>query len=206
MALVNKTAASLILINESAKNFTGKNIKDLADAIAEALVTYALSTPNLVTFTGSGTVGPVGQVTSISVAPIVPAAMATLMNTKVKSLQLTGTKIFQLFQAISAGVSTHFQTAQMSGSTAGLAVGAGTGRFTNIVEQNVLRMLKLFFRSKRLSGKNAPQLAESVAFGFTSHMKQSPIVTATVAGAIAPVSPAGPIAVTGIPTVFNKLI
>jgi hypothetical protein len=206
MALVKTTAASLILANVSSKSFTGKNDLDLSNAIASGLVTYALATPNLISFILSGTVGPVGQVISISVAPIVPAAMAALMNTKALSLGLKGKNILQLFQAISTGVAIHFQTAQVSGTTAGLAVGAGTGKFLNIIEQNVYNLIRLNLLGKTFTGKNRDHLARAIAFGFTAHMKQSPTVTVTVAGAIAPVAPAGPLAITGMPTVFNKLV
>jgi len=205
MALVKKAASGLILANEASKSFTGKNDKDLADAIANGLVTYSISTPNLILFTLSGTVGPVGQVTSVSVAPIVPSVMATLMYSKALSLQLKGKNILQLFQAISNGVASHFSTMQVTGSTAGLAVGVGTGRFTNMIEAPVSNLVYANFLSKIIKGKNARQLAQCVGFGFVSHMKQSPTVIATVTGAIAPVSPAGPIATAGIPTVFNKI-
>lgn len=206
MALVKQTASGLILANEFSKSFTGKNDKDIADAVASGLVTYALATPNAITFTLSGTVGPIGQVTSISVAPIIPQAMAALMITRAGGSQLLGKNIAQLLQAISNGISIHFQTAQVTGTTAGLAVGAGTGRFTGLVEKTASNLIKLNLIRKRFTGKNRDQLADAIAFGFVSHMKQSPIVTATVAGAIAPVSPAGPIATTGIPTVFNKIL
>ena len=109
-------------------------------------------------------------------------------------------------QAISSGVSTHFQTAQATGTVAGLAVGGGTGKFLNMFEDNVTSLLKLNLLGKTFTGKNRDQLAQAIAFGFVNHMKQSPTVTVTVMGAIAPVAPAGPLAITGIPTVFNKLI
>jgi len=206
MALVNTAAAALILANESSKSFTGKNDKDISSAVANALVTYALSTPNLINFTCSGVVGPVGQVVSLVIGPIVPAAMANLMYIKALSLGLKGKNILQLFQAISTGVSTHFQTAQVSGTTAGLAVGTGTGKFLNLVENNVYNLLKLNFLGKVIKGKNSGHIGQCIAFGFTNHMKQSPTVTVVVTGAIAPVSPAGPVAITGIPTVFNKIV
>jgi hypothetical protein len=206
MAIVKTTAASLIFANESAKSFTGKNAFDIADAVAGGLVTYTLSTPNLISFFLSGTVGPVGQIISISVAPIVPVAMANLMYAKGLSLGLKGKNILQLFQAISTGVSVHFQAAQVSGSTVGLAVGGGTGKFLYIVEQNVYNLVRLNLLGKVFTGKNRDNLAQAIAFGFTNHMKQSPTVTVTVVGAIAPVSPAGPLAIAGVPTVFNKIV
>jgi hypothetical protein len=198
--------AGLILANESAKSFTGKNDMDIANAVASALSTYVISTPSLVQFTLSGTVGPVGQVTSIVVAGIVPQAMAGLMFTKAASLGLRGKNTLQLFQAISNGVCTHLQTMQVTGTTAGLAVGGGVGRFTFINKAAVKGLLQVNFLGKLIKGKNAPDIIESIAFGFTNHMKSAPVVSAVVAGAIAPVPPAGPVAVAGIPTVINKII
>lgn len=197
--------SGLISINESGKSFKGKNDRDIASAVANALVTYVISTPSLITFTLSGTVGPVGSVTGVKVSGISGQLMATAMITKANSLRLSGKNMIQFFQAISAGVATHLKVMQVTGTASGIAVGTGTGRFTKIAKPAVKSLLNINFLGKQIRGKNAKDIIESIAYGFTQHMKSVPTVTAIVAGAISPTPPTGPIPITGIPTIYNKI-
>jgi len=63
----------------------------------------------------------------------------------------------------------------------------------------------LSFVSKLFRGKNVNDLIDAIAFGFATHMKTVPTVSAVVLGAIAPVPPVGPIPVIAMPTVINNI-
>jgi len=141
MPIVPQAMSGLIFMNETGVALTGKNTKDIADAVAQALSTYVLTNPSLISFFLSGTAGPVGNLTSVAVAGIIPQGMSSLMLTRALSKGLRGRSLKNLFDAISIGVSLHLSGMLVTGLTAGIAVGSGFGKFTYINDLVVSNML-----------------------------------------------------------------
>jgi hypothetical protein len=188
----------------AASGFTGKNDKDIADSVGGAVAKY-LVIPNLVSCTLNGVMGPIGQISSIMIVGIVPQVMGSLMITKAASLKFTGTKMTTFFNAIASGVSQVLLGMLLSGNAVGIAVGAGTGKFTAISDQPLSKIILAEMLSRRLTGKNNKDIANIVAFGIANHLKSSATFTVMTTGAIAPVSPAGPVSVVSIPSIYTKI-
>jgi len=205
MPVIPQAMSTSIFLNEKGVAFSGKNNKDIADAISMALCTYVTTTPNLISFFLSGVAGPVGNLNSIVVSGIVPQAMSSLMVSRALSKGLRGKSLKHLFDAVSNGVSLSLNGMFVSGLTAGLAMGNGVGRFTFIQDLAVANYLRASFASKLFRGKNVRDIIDCIAFGFSMHMRSSPIVSATVLGAIAPIPPVGPVPMVAMPTVFNAI-
>lgn len=182
--------------------FSGKSDKNISDAISMGLFTY-LKTPNLISFQLSGTAGPIGSVTSITYVGIVPSVMSNLIRFKAP---FTGKSWKNMCDAISNGIAMTFQTSSISGTTVGIALGGGIGRFSNMVTSDLVNRIKATASFKSILGSKKDQLVDAVAFGICTHFKTSVTVTATVTGAIAPTPPTGPVAVTAMPTVYNIII
>lgn len=196
--------SSAIMAQFAINRFTGKNDRDIANAVGGAVAKY-LVIPNLVTCTLSGLMGPVSQISSITVAGIVPQLMGSLMTTKAASLRFTGTKMMPFFNSIASGVSQVLLGMILSGNAVGIATGAGTGKFTAISDQVLSKLILAEMLSRRLTGKNNKDVANIVAFGIANHLKTSATFTVMATGVIAPVSPAGPVAVVSIPSIYTKI-
>lgn len=201
MPLSSNTISTLIQSFMKIPLFTGKMDKNLADAIAIGLFTY-LKTPNLVNFQLNGTAGPVGTVTSITIAGVVSNTMSVLM----KKSRFTGKNWKDLTDAISKGVAAAIQIAMVNGTASGCAVGVGTGRFLQMNASALSSRIKATAAFKSIRGSKKDQMVDAIAFGICTHLKSTPTVTVSIAGAIAPVPPAGPVAVTAIPTIYNTII
>jgi hypothetical protein len=184
--------------------FTGRDMGKMADAIGRAVFMH-LSVPNMATATLTGTVGPVGSVTNLSVLGIVPNVMQGLMVAQGASSGFTGRDLTKLAQAISNGVSTQLLTMILSGTTAGLAVGGGTASLTGINQNALGSILKASLASVGYTGRDMSKLADMVSAGIVQHLQTSATFAVTAVGAIAPVPPTGPLVATSIPTVFSKI-
>lgn len=204
MALSSGDIANNIYGQFSRSRITGRNNIDLANAVGMAVFMF-LTTPNIVSCTMSGTVGPVGSIMNIITLGIVPTAMSGLMMDQASIKKLTGSSLSTIFSAAATGLAISIPKLTLSGTCAGLAVGAGTGSFSYAVTQTMANILLSQEVSKYLKGRNNIDLANCIAFGFVNHIKQSAKITVTATGAIAPVAPAGPIATSGVPSVFTKI-
>ena len=204
MALSSSLIANNIYTQFSSRQITGRNARDLANAVGMATYMF-VTTPNIVSCTLSGTVGPVGTIMSIVTLGIVPTAMSGLMMDQATAKKLTGRSLSTIFGAAATGLTISLTSLTLSGTSAGLAVGAGTGSFSYAVNKTMANILASQEVSKYLKGRNNVDLANCIAFGFVNHIKQSAKITVTATGAIAPVAPAGPIATANIPSVFTKI-
>jgi len=204
MPVQSNLISSAIMAQFAINRFTGKNNKDIANAIGGAVAKY-LVIPNLVTCTLNGLMGPIGQISSIAVAGIVPQLMGSLMINKATSLRFTGTKMRPFFNSIALGVSQALLGMILSGNAVGIATGAGIGKFTAISDQVLSKLILAEMVSRRMTGKNNKDLANILAFGIATHLKSSATFTVMTAGVVAPVPPAGPVAVIGIPSMYTKI-
>ena len=202
MPLDSATLSNNIFMQMKAQGFLGKSDKDLADGISLGLSTY-LKTPNLISFQLSGTMGPTGTLSSISYAGLVPSAMSSLM---VSRAPFTGKNWKGLCDAISTGFAISFMTSTVSGTTLGIALGTGVGRFISMIDSDLSNRIKSTTAIKQMTGSKKDQMIDAIAFGICTHFKTSVTVLASVTGAVAPVPPAGPVAVSGMPSVFNTII
>jgi hypothetical protein len=204
MPLTSKVIAGAILSQMAARRYTGRNAVDLANAVGSAVATY-LVIPNLVTCTLAGTVGPVGSITSVAVAGLVPAAMGGFMLSKAGLKRLVGRDINGILSAISTGLVLSLSTMVLTGTAAGIALGAGTGKFTAVSDKVLSKLILAQMIRCKLVGRNNIDLADCIAFGLVKQLQTTAIFTVTVAGVVAPVPPVGPLAIAGVPSVFTKI-
>lgn len=189
----------------SSVGFSGRDLQALCSATGNALYQNVLI-PNLVTCTLNGTAGPTGTIIHIAVAGIIPTAMSGLMSSKAASVGFTGKDMYKLFSAFSRGVAISLSSMQIQGTVVGCAVGAGTGRFVGLQASTLGGYIKAQNAVKNLTGKEIGKLADIFAFGIATQLTQSATFTVSVAGAIAPTPPTGPVAVASIPSVFTKIV
>lgn len=205
MAISGQAIGAAIFGQCSAVGFTGRDLQSLCSATGNA-VFQTVILPNLATCTLNGTAGPTGTIIHITVLGIVPTAMSGLMNAKAAAVGFSGKEMSKLFSAFSRGLSTSLLSMQMTGTVAGCAVGAGTGKFYGLQAAALGSAIKAQHTAKTLTGKESGKLADILAHGIATHLSQSATFTVSVAGAIAPVPPAGPVSVASIPTVFTKIV
>lgn len=178
------------------EGFTGRDMSALADAIGIG-VFEDVCTPSITSGFLTGTVGPVGTVTSVSVAGIVSTAMASLIKAKGAQNGFTGRDMGKLADAVANGVCSVLLTMILQGTTVGLAVGAGTANFVGLNANKLSADIKLALPS--FTGRDILSLADMVATGIVMHLTSSATFSVVAVGAISPVPPVGPIAITGIP-------
>jgi len=204
MPIVAKLISSAINSQLSLNTLTGRDAIKLAGVIGSAISKY-LMIPNMVTCSLSGVVGPIGSINSVTVAGLVPAAMSGFMYSKAISKNLKGRDVKKLFDAVSMGLTQVLMGMVLSGSAVGIAIGTGVGNFTALSEQALSKLLYATMLSKQLKGRDAVKLCDCISFGVVTHLKTSVKFTVVVTGVIAPVPPAGPIAIAGVPSVFTKI-
>ena len=204
MPVVAPLLTAGIFSQMNAKKLSGRDALNLSDAIGTAVANY-LITPNLVTCSLNGTAGPVGSINSVAVIGLVPKAMSSLMVSNAASKRIKGRDIMNLCDAISSGISQVLAGMVLSGAAVGIAVGGGVGNFTALSDQALSKLMIGFMRSKNIGGRDIVGLCDSISFGITNHLKTSVRFTTVVTGVVAPVPPAGPIAVIGIPSSFTKI-
>ena len=184
--------------------FTGRDMNKIADAVGKAVFIH-ISVPNNTSATLAGTVGPLGSVSSLAVAGVVSTAMSAFMKAKGAQNGFTGRDMTKLADAISNGVSQVLMTMVLTGSSIGLALGAGTSKFVAL-DANVLGgLIKVQLAGLGFSGRDMIKLADMISTGVVQHLQTSATFSVLATGAIAPVPPVGPLAVAGIPTVFSKI-
>ena len=93
----------------------------------------------------------------------------------------------------------------LTGTAAGIAVGGGVGNFTAVNAQALSKLMNAAMLSKQIKGRDITGLCDAISFGIINHLKTSVRFTTVVTGVVAPVPPVGPVAVTGIPSVFTKI-
>lgn len=186
------------------RKLAGRNAIDIASAIGSSLAKY-LILPNLVTCSLNGTAGPVGNINSVAVIGLVPTAMSNFMYGKALSRQLKGKDIKKIFDSISIGIVQILTSMILSGSAAGIAVGGGLGTFSAVNEQAFSKVLLTELKLRNIKGRDSITLGDCISFGIIKHLQSSVKFTTIVTGAVAPVPPAGPVAVIGIPSIFTKV-
>jgi len=184
--------------------FQGRDMGKLADAIGRAVYIH-LVTPDMAVASITGTVGPVGSVTNVSVQGIVPTVMQSLMTVKGASSGFSGRDLNKLSQAISNGISIQLMTMMLTGTTAGLAIGAGTATLTGINSTVLGSLLKAAFASVGFTGRDMLKLADMISSGVVQHLQTSASFAVIATGAIAPTPPTGPVPIAGIPTIFSQI-
>lgn len=205
MAISSLSIGNQIYGMTSLVGFTGRDLRKLCTALGSAVYNHILL-PNLVTATVNGTAGPVGTIIHVAVVGIVPTVMSNLMKVKAAQVGFKGRDMGKLFTGVSNGVFSSLSAMQLQGTVAGCAVGAGTGRFIGINARAMGALIKGHEILKDIKGRDIVKLADVFSFGIVTQLKQSATFTVTVAGAVAPVPPAGPVAVVSIPSVFSKII
>jgi hypothetical protein len=180
------------------EGFTGRDMGSLADAIGIG-VFKDICTPSITSGLMTGTVGPLGTATSLSVAGIVPTAMSGMMKAKGAQNGFTGRDLSKLADAISNGVCDVLMTMVLTGTTVGLAVGGGTANFVGLDENELSADIKLAL--PEFTGRDILNLTDMIAAGIVMHLMSSAVFTVVVVGIVSPVPPVGPIAITGIPIV-----
>lgn len=184
---------------------TGRDTGKLASAAGNAVFTHVV-VPNVSTASVTGTAGPLGTIIHVAVVGIVPVVMSGIMKTKAASFGWSGRDMGKLFTAISNGLSISLSAMQLTGTVAGCAVGGGTSRFYGLSSTVLSNLMKLQMTGRSITGRDMSKLCDIISSGVVTHLKQSATFTITVAGAVAPVPPTGPIAVAGIPSVFTKIV
>lgn len=207
MPVVGKLITGAIMANFSGKKILGRNAIDIADSVGLGVATH-ITTPNMLTFTCSGVVGPVGTAVSTSVVGIVPTVMANLMMAKAaqKGFGVGGKDMIKLFSAIAIGVGSVLNTSIVQGTFMGLAMGGGTAKLTMINSQILSNLIRANLSSKGILGRDAGKIADCVSYGIVTQLKSSAVYTIVVSGAIAPVAPMGPVPIAGIPATYSKII
>lgn len=186
------------------RNISGRNAIDIAGAVGSSLAKYIIL-PNLVTCSLNGTAGPVGNINSVAVIGLVPAAMSNFMYGKSLSKQIKGRDIKKIFDSISTGIVQILVGMILSGSAAGIAVGGGVGTFSAVNEQALSKILLAELKLRNIKGRDSIKFGDCISFGVVKHLQSSVKFTTIVTGAVAPVPPAGPVAVIGIPSLFTKV-
>ena len=207
MPVTGKLISAAIMANFAGKRILGRNAIDIADSVGAAVALH-ITTPNMLTFTCTGTAGPVGTATSVVVGGIVPTAMANLMRVRASQVGfgIGGRDMFKLFTAIATGVCTVLNGSIVQGNFGGLALGGGTARFTKINAQVLLRLLQAQFAAKGLIDRDSGKIADCISYGVVNQLKAGATFSILVTGAIAPVPPAGPVPMAGLPAVFSKIV
>jgi len=204
MPLSASLISGAILTQFTARKYTGRNAMDLSNAVGAAVASY-LMIPNLVTCTLSGTVGPLGNINSLAVAGLIPTSMSNFMYTKALSKKLKGRDLNGILSAISLGLVQILSAMILSGTAIGIAIGAGTGKFTAVSDQALSKLLVAQMLRYNIKGRNAIDLADSIAFGLVKQLQTATTFSVVATGVIAPVPPTGPVAILGVPSVFTKI-
>jgi hypothetical protein len=204
MPIASQIISSAIQGQFALRKMTGRDIPKMAGVIGASVSKY-LMIPNMVTCSLNGTAGPLGNINSVVVAGLVPTVMSGLMLSKAASKKMTGRDVKKFFDAVSGGLCQVLMGMVLSGTAAGIAVGGGVGSFTALSDQALSKLMYSMMLSKKLNGRDAANLCDAISFGLVNHLKTSVKFTTVVTGVIAPVPPAGPVAVLGIPSVFTKI-
>ena len=204
MPISPTTLAGAIKFNMKGVKFIGRDAGKLADAIGRAVYIH-VTTPNMTTALITGTVGPVGSVTSMGVAGIVPTGMKSLMSAAGVGKGFKGRDLRKLAQAISLGLSQVLMTMIINGSAVGLAIGGGTSKFVGLNPKVLSTILKGQMLGVGYKGRDMMKLADMVSIGVVTHLMSSATFPITSVGVIAPIPPVGPLPIGGIPTVFSKI-
>lgn len=186
------------------RGISGRDAIKIASSVGTSLAKY-ITLPNLVTCSLNGTAGPIGNINSVSVIGLVPVTMSNFMYSKALSMHLKGRDIKKVFDSISTGIVQILIGMILSGSAAGIAVGGGIGTFSAVNEQALSKILFSELKLINLSGRDSKSFGDCISFGIIKHLQTSVKFTTVVTGAIAPIPPAGPIAVMGIPSIFTKV-
>jgi len=186
------------------KSMFGRDAGTLADAVGTAVAIH-VTTPNMVSCTLNGTAGPVGAITSLSVAGLVAKSMASLMTLKGKFKGIKGRDAASLFEAMSSGIALKLQMMVLSGTCAGCALGTGTGKFTALNAKILSSLILANAMGRSLQGRDIGALADCIAHGVVQHLKSSVTFSVAVSGAVSPTPPTGPVAVVGVPSLLTKV-
>lgn len=204
MPIVSQAISSAISSQFSLNKITGRDAITLAGVVGSSVSKY-LMIPNMVSCSLNGTAGPVGNISSITVVGVVPAAMSGFMLYRAASKKLKGRDMKKFFDSISNGLSQILMGMVLTGTAAGIAVGGGIGSFTALSDQALSKLMYANMLSKQLKGRDAANLCDAISFGIVNHLRTSVRFTTVVTGVIAPVPPVGPVAVIGIPSLFTKI-
>jgi hypothetical protein len=204
MAISSNNISGAIAGQFKGMGFRGRDAGTLANAIGTGLFVY-LQMPNLVSCNFAlGFAGPIGNISSLLVGGLIPSSMAGYMLQK-SGKKLRGRDLSKLFNAISVGVCTSLTSMTLSGTTIGVGVGSGTGSFTAVTAEGLSKSIALQMKAKRLLGVNSVDLANAIGFGIAQQLKIATKITVMASGAVAPVAPTGPVAISNLPSIFTKI-
>jgi hypothetical protein len=189
--------SSTILSQMLARGFTGKNSKDLADAVATACSIHFLL-PGTVSLILSGTAAGPGVYVPSPMVGVTGPAMSTLMIGKAASLGFKGKSMKDLFDSVSLGIVINLTTLIVTGVAVGVGIGSGVGRVTGFNQKALEGVMLAQFTSKGMIGKNVKDLCAILSTGIVNTILSSAVINVGVVGPIIP-PPTGPVPVTGIP-------
>ena len=206
MPVTGKLISQAIMANFNAKTIKGRNAIDIADSVGLAVASH-ITAPNMLSFTCIGTAGPSGTALSTAVVGIEPAAMSGLMQSRASQVGFGegGRDLSSFFSAISNGVCQVLSSMIAQGTFAGLAMGGGSAKLTNISAKGLMGLMKANFTSKKLTGRDITKIADCISYGIVTQLKAGATFTIAVTGIIAPVPPVGPVPVAGIPAIYSKI-
>lgn len=199
------TITAAINANMLSKGLLGKNSRDIASAIGNAVGSLLLI-PNVVTCVVSGTAGPSGVISSLSVLGVSPKLMSSLMFTRGLSKGFTGKNSLDLYNAISAGVAQALFSLYLTGTVLGCGIGTGIGKFVNISEKLLSSRISSEMLFRAMLGTQVGTMSDIIAYGIVTHLKTSVSISVSVLGAVAPIPPVGPVPVAGIPSVTTQIV
>lgn len=207
MPVTGKIISAAIMANFSAKKLLGRDTVAIANSVGAGVATH-ITTPNMLTFSCSGAVGPTGVISSLVVAGISPTAMTSIMMSRAAQLGfgVGGRDTLSLFSAISKGVAAVLNGSVVQGSFAGLALGGGTAKLTKINAQVLTRLIQANLVSKGILGRDSRKLADCLSFGIVNQLRAGATYSILVTGAAAPVPPVGPVPIAGIPAIFSRIV
>jgi len=196
MPLVPTAVSGLINAKAASLTLAGSKLSSLVSAISSAVCTYVLSvgtstSTNIVLGPGAGT--KTGRVVGL-----VSSSMAQLMTAKAASTGMAGRDISKLFNAISSGIVTGFNTVIVQGSVVGGGPGSGTGKILGLVPAGLSAIISAQSAVRLLAGRDLNKLSSAIAFGACTHIMANGTVTFTCVG-VAAGPPAGPVTVPAAP-------
>lgn len=186
----------------SAQGLSGRDSVNISGAVGTAIARY-LMMPNQVTCTLAGTAGPIGSINSTVVTGVLPTPLSGQMMLAPQSVRLTGVDKIRLFNGISIGLCQVLMGMILSGTAVGVALGTGIGLFTNISAQALSGMMLVEMYMRKMIGRDARTLCDSISFGFVQHFRTTVQFTVVVSGVVAPTPPVGPVPVAAIPSLFT---
>ena len=187
MALNKSNLASLMETKLKSKKIKGKDIKNFTNAFSDALVT-SFSSMNIVQTNDGGTIG--GGAGTGKLLNLNKTVLSTLWKANLTAKTIMGKDINPFCDAASEAIVTHFlANTQINTAHAGVGLGAGTGKVTNLTAPTMGTMMYAKLVSKQIKGKNMKDFCDASADALCQHLMSLGTVIVTISGATVPIIP-----------------